>query len=153
MFARPFGSVEQHHKDVHRIVIQVTVEIGLFRIEQDPAHIAPRTAYAWLAVATALFPGLFLISVEWVRGHEVELRSFVWAAVFLPLAVGLAGWAWVGVIGESAVPPGWQFGPIDPATRTIHPGALLSVLLLVLALPAMSRARRRRKPLSPPPTA
>lgn len=105
-------------------------------------------ALPWLVVGSFLFPGLAIVALEWTKGSVVELRSYVWAAVFLPACVALAVYAWQ--LGLLAAADGQREAH---AVLTLKLGALLSTGLLIVGLPAMRRARRGRKPVSPPPSA
>lgn len=104
--------------------------------------LAGTAAVAWL-VAICL-PAVVLIGLEFWRGHEVELRSQLRAAVALPLAACLALGLWLDVSAG---------GPcvLDATAACAWLGLSLTAALLVPARLAVARARRRRKPLSPAP--
>lgn len=99
---------------------------------------------AALVLGTFVLPGLALVLLEALRGHELRLASYVWAACALPVTVSLAGYCWK--MGALKDPASVQAA----AGRTIELGVALSVALVVLGLPAMARARRHRRPLAPP---
>lgn len=102
----------------------------------------------WPYAAVGVAPAVFLIALELWKGHVVELRPMLRAAVLFPLAAGL--------------PAGYASRALEsPLASTVTCagdlflfawlGVFLTSALLVPARLAVRRARRLRKPLSPAP--
>lgn len=100
---------------------------------------------AWFLAGSAAI-GLVLVALEWTIGQRIELRSQVRAVTFLPVALGAAIATWT-IVAATPRCPG------DTVEAWMIPAAALTLALFVLGRFAVTRARRRRKPLAPPDVA